>query len=48
MVKDEKKYLKEVMNCRLFKLLHGHVRANGNILVRHDLLKPLPCKTFTP
>ena len=48
MIKDEEKNLEEVMNYRSFKLLHGHVIANGNILLRHSLLKPLPCKTFTP
>ena len=36
MIKDEEKYLEEVMNCRSFNLLHGYVIANGNVLLRHS------------
>ena len=48
MIKDEKKYLEEVMNCRTLKLLHKHVIVDGNVLLKHNLLKPLPGKAFTP
>ena len=40
MIKDEKKYLEEVMNCRTLKLLHRHVIIDGNVLLIHNLLKP--------
>ena len=48
MIKDEKKYLEEVMNCRTLKLFHRHVIVDGNVLLKHNLLKPLPGKAFTP
>ena len=48
MIKDEKKYLEEVMNCRMLKLFHRHVIIDGNVLLIHSLLKPLPGKALTP
>ena len=47
MNKDEKKYLEEIMKCRMLKFLHIHIIAYGNILLRHNLLKPFPGKAFT-
>ena len=47
MIKNEKKYLEGVMNCRTLKLLHRHVVADGNVLLIHNLLKPLPSKALT-
>ena len=48
MIKDEIKYLEEVMNCRTLKLLYRHVVIDGNVLLIHSLLKPLPSKALTP
>ena len=36
MIKDEKKYLEKVMNYRMLKLLHRHIIADGNVLLRHS------------
>ena len=43
----KKKYLEEIMNGRLFKLLHGHIISNSDILIHHCLLEPFLSKTFT-
>ena len=44
---DERKYLEEIMNGGPFKLLHGYVIANNNVLICHCLLESLPSKTLT-